>query len=224
VTDPGKCTCQNRELVQSRDDVSGATLASFELRPAVPPAPLRLDLGCGPNKKVGWFGVDSRPFPGVDLVFDLAEPHFAGAAGCKYWPWLDNSVEEVQALHVVEHLTPSQRVHFVNQLYRVLKPGAKALIVTPHWASCRAYGDLTHQWPPVCEMWFAYLSAAWRAKEAPHNDQYMCDFTSTYGYGVNPKLQSRADEFRQWALEFYKESAMDLVATLTKPLTDKDTA
>jgi len=169
--------------------------------------PLRLDLGCGKRKKEGFTGVDVRAFDGVDVVCDLAK---------EKWPWADGSVDEANCEHVVEHLVPAERIHFVNELYRVLKKGGRCLVVTPHWASNRAYGDLTHQWPPVSEMWFAYLSAAWRETNAPHNDGYSCDFEAVYGYGINPALTVRSQEFQQHALGWFKEAAMDLVATLTK--------
>lgn len=167
---------------------------------------MRLDLGCGKNKKDGFIGVDSRDFEGVDRVVDLTGP----------WPWEDASVDEVHCSHFIEHLTAPQRIHFVNELYRVLKPEAKAQIITPHWASTRAYGDLTHQWPPVCEMWFYYLSKDWRAANAPHNDQYTCDFAATWGYTLHQDLLPRNQEFQMFALTFYKEAAQDIVATLVK--------
>ena len=98
------------------------------------PAPLKLDLGCGKNPKEGFEGVDSRDF-GQPHTLDLRKP----------WPWADGSVEEAHSSHFVEHLTGAERIHFVNELHRVLVPGGKAQIIVPHWASCRAYGDLTHQ-------------------------------------------------------------------------------
>jgi SAM-dependent methyltransferase len=173
----------------------------------VAPTPLRLDLGCGKAKKEGFTGVDCREFPGVDVVCDL---------GKAQWPWDDDSVDEIHCSHLVEHLNSAERIHFVNEAHRVMKKGAKALIITPHWCSTRAYGDLTHQWPPVSEFWFFYLQKAWRAVNAPHNDAYTCDFDATWGYGLNPKLTVRAQEAQQFAIEFYKEACMDTVATLVK--------
>lgn len=167
---------------------------------------MKLDLGCGPNKKEGFLGVDCRQFDGkVDVVHDLRQP----------WPWEDGSIEEANSSHFVEHLTQNERIHFVNELYRVLKPGGKCLIVTPHWASCRAYGDLTHQWPPVSEFWFYYLSKEWRAANAPHNDGYTCDFEATWGYSFHPMLGVRNQEFQQFAMQFYKEACQDILCTLT---------
>ncbi len=168
--------------------------------------PLRIDLGCGKNKRDGFTGVDCRKFPGVDLVADLR----------KRWPWKDSTVDEAFSSHFVEHLTASERVHFANELFRVLKPGAKAQVVAPHWANARAYGDLTHQWPPVSEWWGLYLNKAWRDQNAPHNDGYTCDFDFGVGYGLRPDLMPRSPEVQQAAVEHEVNAATDLVFTLTK--------
>lgn len=171
--------------------------------------PLRIDLGCGTRKREGFVGVDVRPFEGVDVVMD---------AGADRWPWNDSTVDEAHASHVVEHLTPAQRIHFVNELYRVLKPGARATLIAPHWCSTRAYGDLTHVWPPVCEMWFFYLNAEWRKVNAPHCDAYTCDFAPTWGYTLHPVMtQGRSQDFVNFATSAYKEVCQDIQATLVKP-------
>lgn len=169
---------------------------------------LKLDLGCGKAKKEGFVGVDCRKFPGVDQVADLTKP----------WPWKSNSVDEVHASHFLEHLTGMQRAHFANELYRVLKPGgSKATIIVPHWLSCRAYGDVTHQWPPVTEFWPLYLNKAWRDANAPHDDFYTCDFDTTQpGYSLHPQLRLRSVEHQQFALTWYREAAQDMILTLVK--------
>lgn len=168
---------------------------------------LNIDLGCGKNKQVGFIGVDRIAFDGVDIVADLAKVK---------WPWEDNSVDKAYCSHFVEHLDAVERVHFVNELYRVLKPKAAAQIIVPHWASCRAYGDLTHKWPPVSEFWFYYLSKDWRAGNAPHNDMYVCDFEVTWGYGLTPELMGRNEEYKAYAMKNYKEAVTDIIATFVK--------
>jgi SAM-dependent methyltransferase len=168
---------------------------------------VKVDIGCGKNKREGFVGVDIINFEGVDVVLD---------AGKDTWPWAEGEVEEVWCNHVVEHLTAQQRVHFVNELYRVLKPGGKATIITPHWASTRAFGDLTHQWPPVCEMWYFYLKKEWRDSQAPHNTEYTCDFDATWGYSLNQAIRSRNLDYQQYAVQWFKEAAEDLITTLTK--------
>jgi SAM-dependent methyltransferase len=176
-----------------------------KLKTVEPVRLLKLDLGCGTRCAAGFEGVDSRDFGQAHKV-DLRKP----------WPWPDNSVEAAQCSHFVEHLTAAERIHFVNELYRVLIPGGKCLVVTPHWASMRAYGDLTHQWPPVSEFWFYYLSKGWRESQAPHNDGYTCDFDVQAGYGLHPEIAVRAQERQEYAVKFYKEAAQDMIATFTK--------
>lgn len=174
---------------------------------------IKLDFGCGPNKKAGFLGVDAISFPNVDYVLNVAKD---------LWPWADNSVSEGHASHFLEHLTATERIHFMNELYRVLKPGATCLIIVPHWASNRAYGDPTHQWPPVSEMAFYYYSREWRAANAPHTDKqfnpsgFDCNFKAVWGYSLRADLPTRNQEFQQYALSNFKEAAQDTILTLTK--------
>lgn len=176
---------------------------------------MRLDMGCGKNKKEGFIGCDQYAMEGVDKVFNI---------GQEAWPFDNDSVDEINASHFIEHLTQKERSHFMNEAYRVMKAGAKAVIVTPHWASNRAYGDITHQWPAVSEMFFYYLKQEWRDTQAPHTDikwnkdGFNCDFDATWGYSFGGELQTRNAEYVQFALQNYKEAAQDLFATLIKPL------
>jgi hypothetical protein len=168
---------------------------------------LKLDLGCGPHKiDPSWTGVDIREFPGVDVVFDLR----------KKWPFKDGTVCQAFSSHFIEHLETMERVHFVNELHRVLMVGCQATIIAPHWASCRAYGDLTHKWPPISEFWPAYLDAQWRATNAPHNDFYTCDFTHVEGPAIRQDLQSKNAEYQQFAVVNFKDAIADIHIHLTK--------
>lgn len=173
----------------------------------------KIDLGCGKGKKEGFFGIDQYAMAGVDLVLDL---------GRDRWPFLDGSITEAHCSHFLEHLGPKERVHFMNELYRVLKLGGTALIITPYWASMRAYGDLTHAWPPISEMSFFYFRQEWRDQNAPHMDKkwnpdgLSCHFAFTLGYNLHAQIQSRNTELQQLAVTFCKEAAQDILATLTK--------
>lgn len=174
--------------------------------------PLRLDLGCGPNKKSGFIGCDQTEFPNVDIVADLN----------KKWPWRDDSVDEVHCSHTLEHFDAMQRVHFLNELYRVMKLGAKATIITPAWCSCRAYGDPTHKWPPVSEFAYFYWKKEWRMTNAPHTDAqhlpggFNCNFDVVWGYSLEPGVAARNQEYQQYAMTYLKEAVQDAIATLTK--------
>ena len=191
---------------------------------AKPPAELlKIDLGCGGGKQDGFLGADAIEFPGVDFVTDLR----------LRWPWKDESVAEARSAHFLEHLTnldgKNERVHFFNELYRVLVPGGTCALILPHWCSNRYYGDPTHK-EPFSEMGFYYLARDWRlgnkekgiGANAPHTDaslvkgMYNCNFEATWGYGLHPQILLRNAESQQFAIQFYKEAAMDLHATLVK--------
>ena len=171
-------------------------------------APLRLDLGCGTRKAEGFLGVDSIAFDGVDVVADLRQA----------WPWADGSVSEVHCSHFLEHLTGAERIHFFNELYRVLKPGAQARIITPHWSNERSYGDPTHQWPPVCSWTYFYLDKEWRKINAPHVG-YECDFVSVLAGTRDPNdawVAFRNAETKSVLMTRNINTMTDMVATLTK--------
>lgn len=78
---------------------------------------MKLNLGACDRRFDGFLSVDI--VPPADVVADLA----------KDWPWPDSSVDEVLAYDVFEHL-PDKR-HTMNELWRVLKPGAHAKIQVP---------------------------------------------------------------------------------------------
>src|SRR5215472_11297999 len=121
--------------------------------------PFKIDLGCGTKKKgPEYIGFDRIAFKGVDHVLDLT----------KKWPIGNGVVDEIYTCHFMEHLTPVERIHVYNEMWRVLKDDGKITFIVPHWSTGRAYGDPTHVWPPFAEFAFYYLSQEWRDTEAPH--------------------------------------------------------
>ncbi len=169
------------------------------------PAPTKLDLGCGPRKQPGFWGVDSIEFVGVDQVVDLTGP----------WPWADDSIEEVFSSHFFEHLTNDQRVHAINELYRVLKVKGKATIIVPDWSNACAYGDPTHQWPPFSGWAALYWDKNWRMANAPHTG-YTCDFEYMVATAFDERIMGYADERKQYMLAHNLNSARDLHFHLVK--------
>jgi SAM-dependent methyltransferase len=165
---------------------------------------MKLDLGCGISKRDGFIGVDIKKFPGVDIVADLTKP----------WPWEDSSIDEVHCSHTVEHFTWDERVHFFNELYRVLKDKGTALILTPHWSHACFYGDPCHK-APLSEWYALYLNKEWRSTQAPHVP-YTCDFDWSYAGSWDPWLEPKNSEFKNFAMNRYNNSWRDLIVTLTK--------
>ena len=169
---------------------------------------LRLDLACGSNKKDGFTGVDLHQVEGVDVAHDLRVTP---------WPWEDGSVEEVNCSHFLEHLSGVERVGFMNELYRILAPGAQATIITPYWNNMRAVQDPSHQWPPVSEGSYLYFNENWRkANGLEHYLGLTCNFDFAYGYSINGEWANRNEEARAFAVRHYMNVVDDLHVTLTK--------
>jgi len=93
-----------------------------------------LDIGCGGNKTPGAVGVDVRPVPGVDVVWDL---------DIRPWPFPDNTFDRVVCRHVLEHL--GDVVATMREIWRICRPAATVLIQVPHFSCAYAFGDPTHQ-------------------------------------------------------------------------------
>ena len=171
----------------------------------VGPTPLRLDIGCGKTTPEGWVGVDAIDF-GQAHVHDVRSG----------LPWLaDASVDEVRSSHFVEHLTGAERIAFFNELWRVMKVGATALIITPNWSHACAYGDPTHQWPPMSQWYPLYLHRDWRATNAPHAG-FTCHFDHVVAGSWDVGLEVRNLEYRQFAMNNYLNGWRDLIVTFTK--------
>ncbi len=104
---------------------------------------MRLNLGACDRRIPGFLSVDIAP--PADIIADLSQA----------WPWPDSSVDEVAAFDLFEHLP--DRVHTMNELHRVLKPGARATIEVPNAAKgAGQWQDPTHKSPWCLNSWQYY--------------------------------------------------------------------
>ena len=101
---------------------------------------MRLNLGCGHDKRQGYVNVDSAPACQPDEVVDLE--HFP-------WPWADDSVDAVLLKHVLEHLGADSRTYLriIQELWRVCRHGAELTITVPHPRHDHFLNDPTHVRP-----------------------------------------------------------------------------
>ena len=177
--------------------------------------PTKIDLGCGSKKKEGFYGVDLVQCPGVDLVLDLFK--FP-------WPWPDNSVDEVFSSHFIEHIPHACAcsadhidpfLKFLDEVWRILKPGGKATLIGPYYTSMGAWQDPTHA-RALSDGTAAYMNKgireAWNIGHYP----VKCDFDYQIAYTVNNDWMVRSEEARQFALKHYANVASDIHFMLTK--------
>lgn len=97
--------------------------AALGVAPA--PAPVRLNLGCGDKILEGYVNVDvaaSRAGKRPDVLCDLR----------RLEPFADHSVDEVLAVHVVEHFWRWEVLDVLKEWVRVLRPGGRMVLECPN--------------------------------------------------------------------------------------------
>jgi predicted SAM-dependent methyltransferase len=96
---------------------------------------IKINLGCGFRKmQNGFTNIDNRPEVQPDLVCDV----LAGL------PYENDSVDYVLANDFLEHIPNGKTVQVVEDVWRVLKPGAIFESVTPSTDGRGAFSDPTH--------------------------------------------------------------------------------
>lgn len=83
---------------------------------------LKLNLGCGFDKRDGYLNIDIRTDVGADVVMNLDNIPY---------PFADNSAEEVIAKDILEHFSFRDIERMIRELHRILKSGGKLVIQTP---------------------------------------------------------------------------------------------
>jgi SAM-dependent methyltransferase len=87
---------------------------------------IKLDIGCGLRKFEGFIGIDSRKQPGVDVVMNVELDPL---------PYKVDTVDEIRAYHVFEHLRPEGLFHLLDECGRVLKPTGLLNVEVPRWGT-----------------------------------------------------------------------------------------
>ena len=161
---------------------------------AGPAHEVRLDLGAGENVREGFEGVDFFAPNAKHKVNLLSFP----------WPWADNSVDELHSSHFLEHIpmvytrenasggwlyenvpnVPESRdllCRFMDEAFRVLKPGGKFKIIVPSGRSDRAFQDPTHRRFFV-EASFFYFDKRFRDNNKLGHYLCGCDFQGNVSF------------------------------------------
>jgi hypothetical protein len=182
---------------------------------------LRLNLGCGMNRIEGFIGVDFMPSDTVDVRHDLTE--------CP-WPWDDNSVDEIVSNHLVEHIPMVEVPYpgfdrpidalcaFMNECYRILKPGCGIRLQYPHHASDRAFWDPTHRRfiPP---MTWSYFNRGWLEANQLLQMPITTDFEvlTVSAEGLSALCSSRNEDTKLEWIETKRNMVADTAVILKKP-------
>ena len=114
---------------------------------------IKLNLGSGYRKLPGYINIDNRDNTPADLIRDIT-------AGL---PYDDNSVDEVRAYDILEHIPIGQTVSLIEDIYRVLKPGGKFEHFTPSTDGRGAFQDPDHKSFWNINSWLYFMDDQHRA-------------------------------------------------------------
>jgi len=164
-----------------------------------------LELGCGPNKTPGAYGVDRHPYAGVDAVVDLDRTP---------WPLEDTAFDRVIARHVIEHI---ERVEaFMREIHRVARPGALLEIETPHFSSVFSWSDPTHRGHLSSQWYRPFLQGGYLAAQVGAFE--LVSSAVTFGRSVRcwiPRLMVRARGLDWWEKHYaFAYPGRDVFTTL----------
>jgi SAM-dependent methyltransferase len=144
----------------------GAVRARKELVSAT-----RLELGCGNNKRPGFFGIDIAPGEAVDRVLDIEREPL---------PFADDSVDYIYSSHTFEHLeAPGSPCHTLREIVRVGRHAATVEIWTPFGKSDpgflfghRVFYSDTH-WKHICYEYDGFYLGEGRGRFQWMRTQYL---------------------------------------------------
>ncbi|MGD0200738.1 MAG: methyltransferase domain-containing protein [Bryobacteraceae bacterium] len=94
-----------------------------------------LDVGCGLRKAPGAIGIDRNPASAADVLCDLDRLPY---------PFADGAFDRLRAVHVIEHV--SDVIRTMEEFHRLLRPGGRVFLVTPHYTDFSSFCDPTHHW------------------------------------------------------------------------------
>ncbi len=170
---------------------------------STPDQPSRLNVGCGRDGRPGWVNLDAAKLPGVDVVADLEH------CDSDSLPFEDNHFDEFLLSHVLEHIRNT--LPLMQELHRVAKPGARAVIRCPYGSSDDAFEDPTHVRQYFLNS-FGYFSQPyyWRADYGYRGDwkinkiELAVDHTTHDGMAaaeILERVQSRRNVVREMIAE-----------------------
>jgi hypothetical protein len=96
---------------------------------------MKLDIGCGKDKKEGFIGIDIDKDSDADFIMDLRKDKLNF-----------KDVEEIRMKHFLEHLTIGEIKNLFNQFKRICRKGCVFDITAPHFSSHACF-QISHKTP-----------------------------------------------------------------------------
>ena len=145
----------------------------------------KLDLGSGGRRIAGYWSVDKDAAANPDILHDIEER----------FPFDDNSIDDIRAHHILEHIRTEKKTFIMYEIWRVLKPGGIASVEIPLFPHPQAVMDPTHISFWVRESFWYY----------EHGNRFRDAFDRRTSYPV-PSFRVVTDNSEGWLLKLVLEA------------------
>ena len=151
---------------------------------------MKLQFGCGLDKKVGYLNCDISKEVNPDMIVDLEKP----------LPFEDGCAEEIIMNHVLEHI--NNLIPLMKELHRILAPRGRVEIKVPFYTGWGAFNDPTH-----VRFFTPFSFDYFKPGEYAHEVDNICfDVTKrkiNFGVGKSGKLNSLINPFLNMNQKIY---------------------
>lgn len=159
---------------------------------------MKLNIGSGYKKYPGFLNVDNDPLTEPDILVDIETGIF---------PIQDNSVSEIRAYHILEHIGEGF-FKLMQELYRISENGAIIDIQVPHHRSETQYGDPSH-------VRFITIEVL-RQFSKKYNDWHIKQWKSSSGFGNKLNIDFEIIDYdlkpnMRWVERFKKMSQEEIM-------------
>jgi len=107
---------------------------------------MKLNLGCGLTLLKGFINIDLEYPDNIDFFIAQAKgTKFIRRDITRGLPFSNNSIDEIRAISVLEHLDSDDFLFVMNECWRVLKEETFLIVKVPYWKSDACWRDPTHK-------------------------------------------------------------------------------
>lgn len=148
---------------------------------------MNINLGSGYKKIDGYLNVDHDPLVNADFTVDFEYDPL---------PFPDNSIENIIAHHVLEHIGENF-LNLMKEIYRVCKPDAMLDIKFPHYRSDIQHMDPTHKRTLTVDQFLLFSKK--------YNQWHIEQFGSSSGFGLKLDVDFEVIRYKNNATPKWEE-------------------
>lgn len=163
---------------------------------------LKINIGGGYKRYDNFLNLDRDANTKPDFIIDLEKDIF---------PFEDNTITEVKAYHILEHIGQGF-FHLIQELYRICENGAIIDIIVPHHYHEIFLADPTHQRPILVE--------TMRLFSKKYNQHHIDTHGSSSGLGIYYNVDFEIVDFNFIPDASYTDILNELQSVLSNPSMD----